>query len=51
MIPLRSVLFNTLFYANLIVQMIETSEKGFAEVPGQRFFPALIWTPESEIMM
>ena len=35
----------------LIVQMIETSEKGFAEVPGQRFFPALVWTPESEIMI
>ena len=37
--------------ADLIVQMIETSEKGFAEVPGQRFFPALVWTPESEIMI
>lgn len=37
--------------ADLIVQMIETSEKGMAELPGQRFFPALIWTPESEMMI
>ncbi|AUH33038.1 LacI family DNA-binding transcriptional regulator [Paracoccus tegillarcae] len=37
--------------ADLITQMIDTSEKGLAELPGQRFFPAQIWTPESELMM
>ncbi|KGJ06463.1 LacI family transcriptional regulator [Paracoccus halophilus] len=37
--------------ADLIALMIATSEKGMAETPGQRFFPAEIWTPESEFMM
>lgn len=37
--------------ADLIAQMISTSEKGMSETPGQRFFPAEIWTPESEFMM
>lgn len=36
--------------ADLIAQMITTSEKGMAETPGQRFFAAEIWTPESEFM-
>ncbi|MBC9245179.1 LacI family DNA-binding transcriptional regulator [Paracoccus sp. 11-3] len=37
--------------ADLIVQMIDASERGFADMPGQRFFPVQIWTPESEFMM
>ncbi|MFD1797843.1 LacI family transcriptional regulator [Paracoccus aurantiacus] len=37
--------------ADLIQQMIEASERGLTETPGQRFFPAQIWTPESEFMM
>ena len=37
--------------ADLIVQMIDAAERGLAEMPGQRFFPAQIWTPESEFMM
>ncbi len=36
--------------ADLIGQMIATSEKGMAEMPGQRFFPSEVWTPESEFM-
>lgn len=36
--------------ADLIAQMIATSEKGMAETPGQRFFAAEVWTPESEFM-
>ena len=37
--------------ADLILQMIGASERGLADLPGQRFFPAQIWTPESEFMM
>lgn len=36
--------------AELISMVIATSEKGMAEIPGQRFFPSEIWTPESEFM-
>ncbi|MGZ3217158.1 LacI family DNA-binding transcriptional regulator [Paracoccus sp. T5] len=36
--------------AELISMVIGTSEKGMAEIPGQRFFPSEIWTPESEFM-
>lgn len=36
--------------ADLIAQMIATSEKGMSETPGQRFFPPEVWTPESEFM-
>lgn len=36
--------------ADLIGSMIATSEKGMAEMPGQRFFPPELWTPESEFM-
>ncbi|MBP8930006.1 MAG: LacI family DNA-binding transcriptional regulator [Paracoccus sp.] len=35
---------------DLIALMIATSEKGMAEIPGQRFFPSEVWTPESEFM-
>ena len=35
---------------DLIALMIATSEKGMAEIPGQRFFPSEVWTPESESM-
>lgn len=35
---------------DLIAMMIVTSDKGMAETPGQRFFPAQVWTPESEFM-
>jgi LacI family transcriptional regulator len=33
--------------ADLIELMINTVEKGMAETPGQRFFPPMLWTPES----
>ncbi len=36
--------------ADLLAQMISTSEKGMSETPGQRFFPPEVWTPESEFM-
>ena len=35
---------------DLIALMIATSEKGMAGIPGQRFFPSEVWTPESESM-
>ena len=35
---------------DLIALMIATSEKGMAEIPGQRFFPSEVWTPESEFV-
>ena len=37
--------------ADLIAQMIDAAERGLTDTPGQRFFPAQIWTPESEFMM
>lgn len=37
--------------ADLIAQMIETSDRGMTETPGQRFFPVHVWTPESEFLM
>lgn len=37
--------------ADVMAQMIATSEKGMAETPGQRFFPAQVWTPESDFMI
>lgn len=37
--------------ASLIAQMIDTAERGMSEMPGQRFFPVQVWTPESEFMM
>lgn len=36
---------------DLIGLMIAASDKGLSETPGQRFFPAQLWTPESEFMM
>ena len=36
--------------SDLIGSMIATSERGMAEMPGQRFFPPELWTPESEFM-
>ncbi len=32
---------------DLIATMVHTIEHGMAESPGQRFFPALLWVPES----
>lgn len=37
--------------ADLILHMIDAADKGLAELPGQRFFPAQVWTPESDFMM
>ncbi len=37
--------------AELMTQMIDASERGLAEITGQRFFPARVWTPEHELMM
>lgn len=35
---------------DLIAMMIAALDNGMAETPGQRFFPAEVWTPESEFM-
>ncbi|MDP5307849.1 LacI family DNA-binding transcriptional regulator [Paracoccus spongiarum] len=42
--PIRSLA------ADLIAQMIATQERGMAETPGQRFFPAEVLTPESDFL-
>ncbi len=34
----------------LIATVIATRDSGMARMPGQRFFPSEVWTPESETM-